>query len=138
MLPTLRRSVPRQWYGGRHVTALRVLRGNPGKRPINDREPALEPAEGTIPASLAGRAREEWQRLAPDPIAAGVLTIGDRAVFEAYCRIVGDLADIENEIGSVVVTEAIARGFLNYRTKLRAQLKQFAANSGSHRHRARS
>ena len=56
-------------------TALKVLEGNPGKRPLNDREPV--PPKGTLkcPAWLLPEAKKEWKRLAPALEAMGVLTM---------------------------------------------------------------
>lgn len=63
-------------------TALKVLEGNPGKRPLNDREPV--PPKGT--AWLLPEAKKEWKRLAPALEAMGVLTMADLTAFEGYCQ----------------------------------------------------
>ena len=67
-------------------TALKILRGNPGRRPLNRREPA--PARATDlspPPELTGVAAEEWRRLAPKLSRLGLLTeIDDRALI-GYC-----------------------------------------------------
>ena len=67
-------------------TALKVLEGNPGKRPLNDREPV--PPKGTLkcPAWLLPEAKKEWKRLAPALEAMGVLTMADLTAFEGYCQ----------------------------------------------------
>jgi len=67
-------------------SALHLIRGNPGKRKRNDREPqpaALGPAP---PAWLADDARAEWQRLAPMLARLGVLTETDADALAAYCE----------------------------------------------------
>jgi phage terminase small subunit len=51
-------------------TSLKVLRGNPGKRPLNASEPAFavaSPAFDAVPPELSAdsRAADEWRRLAP-------------------------------------------------------------------------
>jgi len=64
--------------------ALRVARGNPGKRPI-PRE-TLKPAAGAEPPPrLNQAAREEWDRLVPELHRLGLLTQLDRAALAAYC-----------------------------------------------------
>ena len=45
-------------------THLKVISGNPGKRPLNLHEPKPAPAMPTCPAHLNPSAKEEWKRLA--------------------------------------------------------------------------
>lgn len=66
-------------------TVLKILEGNPGKRPINLHEPKPragigDPIEEFHPEALAefNRLKEEGERL-------GVLTLADRSAFLAYC-----------------------------------------------------
>lgn len=67
-------------------TALRVLRGNPGKRPLNEAEPVHEPLETDCPADLVDPvARAEWDRVATMLIDRGQVTTVDRAVLVGYC-----------------------------------------------------
>jgi P27 family predicted phage terminase small subunit len=73
--------------GGRRpkTPTLRVLEGNPGKRTI--------PAQGTLPPAeipprpkcLDARAREEWDRVAPQLVELGLLSALDCAALAAYC-----------------------------------------------------
>ena len=67
-------------------TALKVLEGNPGKRPLNEYEPV--PPKGTIecPDWLEEEAKREWERLAPSLEAMGVLTTADLTAFAGYCQ----------------------------------------------------
>lgn len=68
-------------------TALRVLRGNPGKRPLPAGEPkplALDSLEP--PDWLDLEARQEWVRLAPVLQRLGVLTETDVGALAAYCE----------------------------------------------------
>jgi len=68
-------------------TALHLLRGNPGKRKLNEKEPqpgalpSLEP-----PLFLDPQAKTEWQRLAPMLSRLGVLTETDGDALAAYCE----------------------------------------------------
>jgi P27 family predicted phage terminase small subunit len=68
-------------------TALKLLRGNPGKRkpPVNEPTPAawssIEP-----PDWLAPDAREEWLRLAPVLERLGVITETDQQALTGYCE----------------------------------------------------
>ena len=67
-------------------TALKLLEGNPGKRPINEHEPV--PPKGTVkcPTWLEPEAKKEWKRLAPSLEARGVLTQADLTAFAGYCQ----------------------------------------------------
>jgi|FLYL01.1.fsa_nt_gi P27 family predicted phage terminase small subunit len=85
-------------------TGLKLLRGNPGKRPLNTREPAVAPGSVEPPAELQGRARELWAELAPALRAAGCLAVIDRHALATACRLqaLGD--------HYAAVAEAQARG----------------------------
>lgn len=67
-------------------TALKLLRGNPGKSKINTREPKHAPLDTDVPAELVDRvARAEWVRVAAMLIDRGQVTTVDRAVLTGYC-----------------------------------------------------
>ena len=67
-------------------TALRVLRGNPGRRALNAHEPQHEALLATCPPELVDPvARTEWDRLAPTLIASGQVTTVDRGTLLGYC-----------------------------------------------------
>jgi P27 family predicted phage terminase small subunit len=72
-------------------TALKLLRGNPGKRRL---EPELEPAPAPVtasfdepPAELAGdaRARAEWRRVAPVLRLCGLISEAERSALVSLC-----------------------------------------------------
>lgn len=65
---------------------LKLLRGNPGKRPINENEPKPEAAIPDIPPELDAVAAAEWERVCPELAAIGVLTKLDRSALSAYCQ----------------------------------------------------
>jgi P27 family predicted phage terminase small subunit len=65
-------------------TALRVLRGNPGRRPLPAHEPAAPPLDVAAPDWLTAEAAAEWDRLAPLLARIGVLTESDRSALAAY------------------------------------------------------
>ena len=66
-------------------TALRVLEGNPSKRPLPAREPQPTGKIGRPPAHLNRAARAEWRRIVREMEACRVLTAADRAALAAYC-----------------------------------------------------
>ncbi len=65
---------------------LKLLRGNPGKRPINKREPAPQQAIPECPPELDAAAAAEWARICPELAAVGVLTRLDRSALAGYCQ----------------------------------------------------
>ena len=67
-------------------TALKLLEGNPGKRPLNIREPAPPKSEIKCPTWLLPEAKKEWRRLATSLEAMGVLTMADLTAFAGYCQ----------------------------------------------------
>lgn len=114
-------------------TQLKIARGNPGRRPLNPDEPQLEApsvASRKPPASLKGRAKKEWIRLADELISKGLLTVGDLTTFEQYCRLVGDVDAYERLITRVGRARAHELGYANYLLKLRTQLRQQSAHMG--------
>lgn len=67
-------------------TALKVLAGNPGRRPINDREPDTGALDLDPPNDLSADAVPHWRRVAPMLVKAGVLKQSDRDLLTCYCE----------------------------------------------------
>jgi P27 family predicted phage terminase small subunit len=88
-------------------TALRMLRGNPGRRPLPPYDPHPPRGLPDPPADLDGAALAEWQRLGPLLEAQGLMTVLDAPAFATYCRAWGRylaaLAALEQE-GDVLVS----------------------------------
>ena len=68
-------------------TALKVVEGNPGKRPLNEAEPETVPASGDPPAWLQENGRKVWEELAPVALEMGVLTKADEELFAHACAL---------------------------------------------------
>jgi P27 family predicted phage terminase small subunit len=66
-------------------THLKLIEGNPGKRPVPRSEPKPEPKAPKPPTDLHGDALREWRRVAPQLERLGLLTGLDRAALSAYC-----------------------------------------------------
>ena len=66
-------------------TNLKLLRGNPGKRRLNQREPDPEPEIPSCPQHLNKVARREWRRVTKQLFALGLVTQLDRSALAAYC-----------------------------------------------------
>ena len=67
-------------------TALKLLHGNPGRRPLNRAEPVAPPHDGTPPAYLTGAAADEWRRLVPELHRLGILSTLDGDALALYCE----------------------------------------------------
>jgi len=69
-------------------TALKLLKGNPGKRPINLREPMPDPIATDCPPELTeADAVEEWNRTIVPAIHRRQVTTADRAFAIAHCEL---------------------------------------------------
>jgi P27 family predicted phage terminase small subunit len=65
---------------------LRLLKGNPGKRPVRSPpEPARADERPEPPRHLQGYAREAWLELAPELHRLNLLTTLDLGPFSVYC-----------------------------------------------------
>ncbi|OKO68072.1 hypothetical protein AC629_42360 [Bradyrhizobium sp. NAS80.1] len=65
---------------------LRILRGNPSKRPLRpEPQPAVDPQCPEPPPFVTGYAADEWWRVGPELHRLGLLTAVDIAVLAAYC-----------------------------------------------------
>jgi len=51
----------------RKPTVLKVLEGNPGKRPLNKNGPKPKPVAPKTPKHLNSVAKKEWKRVAAEP-----------------------------------------------------------------------
>lgn len=67
-------------------TVLKLLEGNPGRRPLNQKEPQPEKKAPRCPAWLAPEAKKEWRRMSRQMERLGVLTQVDAAAFAGYCQ----------------------------------------------------
>ena len=66
-------------------TELKRLVGNPGKRPLNERQPRLSAALPVPPAWLPDEARAMWLRVCGELQGAGVLSPVDEGALAGYC-----------------------------------------------------
>ena len=68
-------------------TMLTVLAGNPGRRPLNQKEAELPPAKSTPPSRLGAKEQDVWQRYARDLIDSGLLRSIDVGAFARFCSL---------------------------------------------------
>lgn len=67
-------------------TALKLARGNPGKRPLPASEPKFTSAAGEPPAWLSDGGRAIWFRVVPELKSLGLLTRVDEESLATYCE----------------------------------------------------
>ncbi len=101
--------------GGRkpQPTALKLLRGNPGQRPINDAEPQFPVRLPTPPGQLSASAKSIWRREGRRLVQAGVFTIADAPAFAAWCQSYArwlEMVEMLNRTGPILRVEE-APGF---------------------------
>lgn len=69
-----------------HPTALKLVNGNPGRRPLNENEPVVPPASTRVPSWLNAEAAEHWPAIAKQLKAAGLLGQIDTHALGLYCE----------------------------------------------------
>jgi len=88
-------------------TMLKILDGNPGKRPLPENEPKPPAAIPTPPRCLDRAARAEWRRVVKQLFDIGLMSHLDRTALAVYCVEYSRWTRAELEIkksGEVVTT----------------------------------
>ena len=92
-------------------TSLKLLQGNPGKRPMNEYEAKPEPRLPTPPVHLSKEARKEWRRSGAFLLQLGLISDLDRAAFAAYCTAYGRWIEAEEALRTYGVMIKSPNGF---------------------------
>jgi P27 family predicted phage terminase small subunit len=79
-------------------TQLRIMQGNPGKRPLNKKEPIPPTGLPDCPTHLMKDAKAEWRRMVPILQGMGLLSTLDMAALAAYCQAYGRWQQAEREM----------------------------------------
>jgi P27 family predicted phage terminase small subunit len=67
-------------------TALKIIAGNPGKRPLNKNEPVYASLEiGNPPEDSSEEVKSEWFSIGSQLAEFGILQTVDRHIFHRYC-----------------------------------------------------
>lgn len=98
-------------------THLKVLRGNPGKRKLNRREPKPQGSLGSAPAWLNKAAKAEWRRVLKEA-PTGLLTSLDRQVLAQYCQNVARIAALERIVEEEGYTFLSEKGYVCQRPEM--------------------
>lgn len=89
-------------------TALKLVKGNPGKRPLNSREPKPKRVIPSPPDHMSQEAMVHWGRLSVMLDRMGVLTEADGWALEQTCLLYQDMIELRAEVatrGRVYVTK---------------------------------
>lgn len=95
-------------------THLKLLRGNPGHRPLNESEPQPEISANVPepPPFLTGYGRDEWWRVAPQLYRLGLLTALDVAVLAAYAQAYASWRLAEESLAEMAKRDPVTSGLL--------------------------
>ena len=94
-------------------TALKLLRGNPGKRPMNDNEPVFDSADSVPepPAGLGVAAASHWVKMAGLLHPQGLLTVADYDALARYCEVYARWAEAQKELSTHGLLVKAQNGF---------------------------
>jgi P27 family predicted phage terminase small subunit len=96
---------------------LKVLRGNPGKRPMKpEPQPEIAADVPEPPAFITGYAADEWWRTAPELHRLGLLTRVDVPALAAYCHAFGQWRMAAESLAKMQANDPIMNGMI-IRTK---------------------
>lgn len=98
---------------GRHAvpTAIKILRGNPGCRAINDQEPIPPSADPTPPLTLQEIGIAKWHELFALLTRMGVLTQADLTTLERYCLIYEQFMAVVKHVREHGMTQITQTGY---------------------------
>ena len=121
-------------------TAIKELAGNPGKRPLNEREPSVPVPSSSpyAPRHLGKEGQKEWRRVVGILIDAGLYSEVDRAALAMYCQAWGRWVEAEKrleETGGPILASAetgnlYQNPWLHVANKALGQIRQMIAEFG--------
>nr|WP_165128975.1 phage terminase small subunit P27 family [Bradyrhizobium sp. 6(2017)]QIG99114.1 phage terminase small subunit P27 family [Bradyrhizobium sp. 6(2017)] len=82
-------------------THLKLVKGNPGKRPLNSKEPKARRSRPSAPLHLSDKARETWGYVTGLLDRMGVLTEADGVALEMLCEAYADFLAARAELKSI-------------------------------------
>ena len=92
-------------------TSLKILRGNPGNRPISHAEPLPPAASPDPPPGLGEVALARWNEVAPLLLAMKVFTAADRPALERYCLVYEQWAKCHDHVREHGMTQVTQSGY---------------------------
>lgn len=118
------------------ATVVKLITGNPGRRPVNSQEARPEVVVPEPPSILKKDALAEWKRITPLLADVGLITKLDRAIVASYCVAWGRWVECEQKIrrqGMVVKSPSgypIYSPYFTAANKALAQVRQLAEQIG--------
>lgn len=95
-------------------TKLKVVQGNPGRRPLNKKEADVKSDTLKCPSWIKGEGRLEWKRMTEELAELGLLGSIDHAHLEMYCSSYGRMVEIEKKLSSLGdVTQKVLQKTIN-------------------------
>lgn len=67
-------------------TVIKLLQGNPGRKPLPQHEPKLSACRPDAPETLSPDARKHWDKIVTQLADAGIMTALDSDALAAYCE----------------------------------------------------
>jgi len=91
---------------------LKLVKGNPGRRPLNENEPLPDLSIPTPPAHLSDEAKVEWGRVVEQLFRLGLISEIDRAAFAAYCQAYGRWIQAERAIAKMAEKDLLTHALM--------------------------
>jgi P27 family predicted phage terminase small subunit len=129
------------------ATIVKLITGNPGRRPINANEAAPRVLIPHPPEMLKGAALTEWRRITPLLAEVGLIAKLDRAILAGYCKAWARWIECERMLESTGLIVKAPNGYPMYSPYLSAankaldqvrQLSEQIGLSGSSRSRIKA
>lgn len=92
-------------------TALKIVTGNPGKRPLPENEPKPKQADLSVPDGLSVEASKHWQVVARQLHDARILTELDTHALCLYCEAYSKWMEANNNIAKYGMVVKSPNGF---------------------------
>ena len=129
------------------ATVLKLITGNPGRRPLNPKEAKPAAVIPDPPEMMKGAALDEWNRVTPLLADVGLIAKLDRAIISAYCMAWARWIDCERMLETTGLIVKAPNGYPMYSPYLSAsnkaldqvrQLSEQIGLSGSSRSRIKT
>lgn len=99
-------------------TALKIIEGNPGRRPLNHDEPKPSLGAPKCPTWLDLEAKREWRRIVPELDRIGLLTKVDGTALAGYCQAYSRWREAEEVLSRDGLTFSTPNGYVQQRPEV--------------------
>src|SRR5438270_225393 len=93
-------------------TAIKKIQGNPGKRPLNEKEPQLEAGRPRCPDHLDETAQKEWARVSRLLLAMKVLTEADYIALGNLCQAYSTMVAAQRQLNKTGILYKSNSGYV--------------------------